>query len=128
MPRMPGNNLEANPRPPQAHSPPRATLAAHRYGLLGTLAFRRAHPRCHQQILPLPRNRICLHHRSQSSHSPHRQDIRYTWLPEQVKTDGGPPFNGSESHEYQQYMKWAGIKAIQVSPDDPEANGLRRIS
>ena len=45
-------------------------------------------------------------------------------FPEQVKTDGGPPFNGSESHEYQQYMKWAGIKVIQVSPDDPEANGL----
>ena len=45
-------------------------------------------------------------------------------FPEQVKTDGGPPFNGSESHEYQQYMKWAGIKAIQISPDDPEANGL----
>ena len=45
-------------------------------------------------------------------------------FPEQVKTDGGPPFNGSKSHEYQQYMKWAGIKAIQVSPDDPEANGL----
>ena len=45
-------------------------------------------------------------------------------FPEQVKTDGGPSFNGSESHEYHQYMKWAGIKAIQVSPDDPEANGL----
>ena len=45
-------------------------------------------------------------------------------FPEQVKTDGGPPFSGSENQEYQQYMKWAGIKAIQVSPDDPETNGL----
>jgi hypothetical protein len=45
-------------------------------------------------------------------------------FPAKVKTDGGPPFNGSESHEYQMYMKWAGVKTMVVSPDDPEANGL----
>ena len=45
-------------------------------------------------------------------------------FPEQVKTDGGPPFNSSKSHDYQQYRKWAGIKAIQISPYDPEANDL----
>ena len=45
-------------------------------------------------------------------------------FPEVVKTDGGPPFNGNESHEYQLYMKWAGIKTKVVSPEDPEANGL----
>ena len=39
-------------------------------------------------------------------------------------TDGGPPFNGTDSHEYKVYMKWAGIKARVVSPEDPEANGL----
>ncbi len=42
-------------------------------------------------------------------------------FPEEVKTDGGPPFNG---HEYKQYMKWAGVKAKIVSAEDPEANGL----
>ena len=29
-------------------------------------------------------------------------------FPEQVLTDGGPPFNGTGSHAYYQYMKWAG--------------------
>ena len=45
-------------------------------------------------------------------------------FPHRVKTDGGPPFNGTGTHLYQQYMKWAGIKAMVVSPEDPEANGL----
>ena len=45
-------------------------------------------------------------------------------FPETLKTDGGPPFNGNESHSFQQYMKWAGVKHILVSPEDPEANGL----
>ena len=45
-------------------------------------------------------------------------------FPDSVKTDGGPPFNGTDSHKYQMYMKWAGVKTIVVSPDDPEANGL----
>ena len=42
-------------------------------------------------------------------------------FPEMAKTDGGPPFNG---HEYHQYMQWAGIHTVVVSPEDPEANGL----
>ena len=45
-------------------------------------------------------------------------------FPQKVKTDGGPPFNGTDSHEYKVYMKWAGIKARVVSPEDPKANGL----
>jgi hypothetical protein len=45
-------------------------------------------------------------------------------FPDKVKTDGGPPFNGSDSHEYQMYMRWAGVKTMVVSPEDPEANGL----
>ena len=45
-------------------------------------------------------------------------------FPEQVKTDGGPPFNGTDTHSFHLYMKWAGIKHIVVSPEDPEANGL----
>lgn len=45
-------------------------------------------------------------------------------FPDSVKTDGGPPFNGTGSHEYQLYMKWAGVKTIVVSLEDPEANGL----
>ncbi len=41
-----------------------------------------------------------------------------------VKTDGGQPFNGPGSHEYQMYMKWAGVKTIVVRLENPEANGL----
>ena len=40
-------------------------------------------------------------------------------------TDGGPPFNGNDSHALQQYFKWAGIKHHPTtSAEDPEANGL----
>ena len=45
-------------------------------------------------------------------------------FPERVKTDGGPPFNGTDSHDFKMYMKWAGVKHTVVSPEDPEANGL----
>ena len=40
-------------------------------------------------------------------------------------TDGGPPFNGNDSHDLQQYFRWAGIKHHPTtSAEDPEANGL----
>ena len=42
-------------------------------------------------------------------------------IPESVKTDGGPPFNG---HEFAMYSRWAGFTHRKVSPEDPEANGL----
>ena len=45
-------------------------------------------------------------------------------FPERVLTDGGPPFNGTGSHPYYQYMKWAGVDSRRVAPEDPEANGL----
>ena len=45
-------------------------------------------------------------------------------FPDTVKTDGGPPFKGTGSPKYQMYMKWAGVKTIAVSPENPEANGL----
>ena len=45
-------------------------------------------------------------------------------FPERVKTDGGPPFNGTDAHDFAMYMKWAGVVHIVVSPEDPEANGL----
>ena len=45
-------------------------------------------------------------------------------FPERVLTDGGPPFNGTGSHTYYQYMKWAGVDSRPVAPEDPEANGL----
>ena len=45
-------------------------------------------------------------------------------FPYTLKTDGGPPFNGTDSHDFARYMKWTGIKHKIVSPDDPEANGL----
>ena len=45
--------------------------------------------------------------------------------PETLKTDGGPPFNGTDSHLLKQYFRWAGIKHHPtISADDPEANGL----
>ncbi|XP_043245814.1 uncharacterized protein K02A2.6-like [Amphibalanus amphitrite] len=42
-------------------------------------------------------------------------------IPESVKTDGGPPFNG---HDFAMYARWAGFTHRRVSPEDPEANGL----
>ena len=45
-------------------------------------------------------------------------------FPETFKTDGGPPFNGNDSHSFQTYLKWAGVKHKKVSAEDPEANGL----
>ena len=45
--------------------------------------------------------------------------------PDSLKTDGGPPFNGNDSHLLKQYFKWAGIRHhTTTSADDPEANGL----
>lgn len=45
---------------------------------------------------------------------------------ETLKSDNGPPFNGKESHQLQQYFKWAGIQhcPTKKSAEDPEANGL----
>lgn len=44
---------------------------------------------------------------------------------ETLVTDGGPPFNGNESHQLQKYFKWAGIEhQVTDSAEDPEANGL----
>ena len=45
-------------------------------------------------------------------------------FPETFKTDGGPPFNGDDSHSFQTYLKWAGVKHKKVSAEDPEAKGL----
>ena len=53
--------------------------------------------------------------------STHGYQRRWRRIPETVKADGGPPFNG---HKYHQDMQWAGIRTIAVSPEDPEANGL----
>ena len=39
--------------------------------------------------------------------------------------DNGPPWNGKDSHEMKQYLRWAGVEDMQTrSADDPEANGL----
>ena len=66
-----------------------------------------------------------VHSTSAAAVVPHVDKIFTTHgFPEQIKTDGGPPFNGIDTHQFQQYMKWAGIKHILVSPEDPEANGL----
>ena len=45
-------------------------------------------------------------------------------FPEKSKSDGGPPFNGGDTHYFKQYMKWAGVDHRVVTPEDPEANGL----
>ena len=66
-----------------------------------------------------------VHSTSADAVVPHLDRIFSTHgFPEQLKTDGGPPFNGTDSHGFQMYMRWAGIKHITVSPEDPEANGL----
>jgi hypothetical protein len=45
--------------------------------------------------------------------------------PDELVTDNGAPWNGTDSHSMQQYLKWAGIKHRPTrSADDPEANGL----
>ena len=45
--------------------------------------------------------------------------------PDYLKSDGGPPFNGGDSHLLQEYFKWAGIHHHPTrSAEDPEANGL----
>ena len=42
-----------------------------------------------------------------------------------LTTDGGPPFNGNDSHDLKEYFRWAGIKhKPTMSAEDPEANGL----
>ena len=56
---------------------------------------------------------------------PHLDKIFATHgFPDVIKTDGGPPFNGSNSHDFAKYLRWAGVRHKVVSPDDPEANGL----
>lgn len=56
---------------------------------------------------------------------PHMDKIFATHgFPDKIQSDGGPPFNGSGSHLYYQYMKWAGVESRTVAPEDPEANGL----
>ena len=53
---------------------------------------------------------------------PHLDKIFATHgVPEVIKTDGGPPFNG---YQFKQYVKWLGVTHRVVSPEDPEANGL----
>ena len=40
-------------------------------------------------------------------------------------TDNGPPFNGGERHELQEYFRWAGVQhKANRSAEGPEANGL----
>ena len=92
-------------------------MATSRYGLLGAIAKWRISSGDHRRILSIPRSGIC----SQAV-IPHLDRIFSTHgFPEMAKTDGGPPFNG---HDYHQYMQWAGIHSVVVSPENPEANGL----
>ncbi len=96
-------------------------MAARRYGLLGTDAKREYLLVIIDEYSRYPELEFV---RSTSAQAviPHLDRVFSTYgFPEMVKTDGGPPFNG---HEYHQYMKWAGIHAVVVSPEDPEANGL----
>ena len=45
--------------------------------------------------------------------------------PKEMITDNGPPWNGNDTHEMQQYLAWAGVKHLPTrSADDPESNGL----
>ena len=45
--------------------------------------------------------------------------------PNDMITDNGPPWNGTDTHIMQQYLEWAGVNHVPTqSADDPEANGL----
>ena len=45
--------------------------------------------------------------------------------PKVLRSDNGAPFNGTDSHNLQRYLRWANIKHQPTeSADDPEANGL----
>ena len=45
--------------------------------------------------------------------------------PDNLITDNGPPWNGTDSHIMQRYLKWAGINHQPTqSAEDPESNGL----
>ena len=88
-----------------------------RVDMEGAIARWRISSGDHRRILSIPRSGICA-----QAVIPHLDRIFSTHgFPEMAKTDGGPPFNG---HDYHQYMQWAGIHSVVVSPEDPEANGL----
>ena len=45
--------------------------------------------------------------------------------PRSLLSDNGPPFNGRDTHLFQRYMRWAGVKHKSThSADDARANGL----
>ena len=48
-------------------------------------------------------------------------------FPDTVKTDRKRPFNGNDSHQYQMYMKWTGVKTKVVTSEDPEVNRSTEI-
>lgn len=42
-------------------------------------------------------------------------------IPNQMKTDNGPPFQG---HEFQEYLRSMGVKHVKITPYWPRANGM----
>ena len=45
--------------------------------------------------------------------------------PERLLSDNGAPFNGKDTHLFQRYLRWAGVKHTPTrSAEDPQANGL----
>ena len=124
MPRMPGNNLQANPGPLKPTVLPEQPWQHIDMDFWGPLPSGEHILVVINEYSRYPEIEF-VSSTGAKAVNPHIEKIFTTHgFPEQVKTDGGPPSNGNKSHEYQQYIKWAGIKATQVSPEDPEANGL----
>ena len=49
-------------------------------------------------------------------------------FPDVLNSDNGPPFNGKQRSELQEYLRWAGVKhRPNKSPLDPESNGLAEV-
>ena len=45
-------------------------------------------------------------------------------FPDTVKTDNGPFFNGTDSHDFKMYLQWAGVRHLIVALEEPETKGL----
>ena len=53
----------------------------------------------------------------------HRPDILHSRIPRDIQ-DRWRTTNGDDSHSFQTYLKWAGVKHKKVSAEDPELNRL----
>ena len=92
--------------------------------IFGAPTIRRTSVSNDWQIKQIPWSRDSTQHKCRCSNTSHWQGNCNTWLSRASFDRRGPPFNGTGSHAYYQYMKWAGFDNRQVVPEDPKANRL----